>query len=171
MRSNDEIIQLLIQLKDQQNISISEIARRVGMAKSAVSRYFNKTREFPLNRAEDFANALGISPEYLLGLETDSNEDRLNKIFRKLDKPRQIEVIEFAEFKLKNQSPKVVSYYEKSETEDIHTLAAHRVDETATASSEDKMALHSKLDEMDRKFNDQQRRFREAEAKRGDSDE
>ncbi|MEO1780969.1 helix-turn-helix domain-containing protein [Enterococcus diestrammenae] len=166
MRSNDEIIQLLIQLKDQQNISISEIARRVGMAKSAVSRYFNKTREFPLNRAEDFARALGVTPEYLLGLENDSNEDKLNKIFRKLDGPKQNEVIEFAEFKLKAQESKVVSYPE------IHTIAAHRIDETVSTSPEDKARLHSKLDEMDRKFDEQQRRIKAAEdAKRGSSDE
>lgn len=142
MRSNDEIIELLIQLKDQQNISISEIARRVGMAKSAVSRYFNKTREFPLNRAEEFARALGVTPEYLLGLESDSNEDKLNKVFRKLDEPRQIEVIEFAEFKLKTQENKVVSYPE------IHTIAAHRVDEDHISSPEEIEELEDFLDDL-----------------------
>ncbi len=54
MRSNDEIINLLNQLREEKNLSISELARRVGMAKSALSRYFNKTREFPLNRVDDF---------------------------------------------------------------------------------------------------------------------
>lgn len=69
MRSNDEIIDLLNQLKEEKNLSVSKIARRVGMAKSAVSRYFNKTREFPLNRVDDFARALGVKPEYILGLD------------------------------------------------------------------------------------------------------
>lgn len=69
MRSNDEIIDLLNQLKEEKNLSISEIARRVGMAKSAVSRYFNRTREFPLNRVDDFAKAFGVKPEYILGLD------------------------------------------------------------------------------------------------------
>jgi len=49
-------------------MSLSELALKVGMAKSALSRYFNKTREFPLNRVDSFANALGVSAEYLLGL-------------------------------------------------------------------------------------------------------
>ncbi|QUM68139.1 helix-turn-helix domain-containing protein [Staphylococcus delphini] len=53
----------------EQNLSLSELARRVGVAKSAVSRYLNLTREFPLNRAQDFAKALSISTEYLLGFE------------------------------------------------------------------------------------------------------
>lgn len=69
MRSNDEIIDLLNQLRQEKNLSISELARRVGMAKSALSRYFNKTREFPLNRVDDFAKALDVKPEYILGLD------------------------------------------------------------------------------------------------------
>ncbi len=69
MRTNDEIMDILDELKDAQSLSISEIARRVDMAKSAVSRYFNRTREFPLNRAREFAKAFGIEPDYLLGMD------------------------------------------------------------------------------------------------------
>ena len=69
MRSNDEIMDLLDKLKDEKDLSISEIARRVGMAKSAVSRYFNRTREFPLNRVDEFAKAFNVKPEYILGLD------------------------------------------------------------------------------------------------------
>lgn len=69
MRSNEEIIELMNQLKNEKKISLSELARRVGMAKSAISRYFNFQREFPLNRANDFAKALGVEPDYLLGID------------------------------------------------------------------------------------------------------
>lgn len=69
MRTNDEIVNIIKSNLERQQMSISELARRVNMAKSAVSRYLNLTREFPLNRAEDFANALHISTEYLLGFE------------------------------------------------------------------------------------------------------
>lgn len=69
MRTNDEIMDILDELKDAQSLSISEIARRVDMAKSAVSRYFNRTREFPLNRVREFAKAFGIEPDYLLGMD------------------------------------------------------------------------------------------------------
>ena len=63
MRTNEEIVRILIDEKNKQNLSISELARRVDMAKSAISRYFNFSREFPLNRADDFARVLGISTE------------------------------------------------------------------------------------------------------------
>lgn len=67
MRSNSEIIDILISEKDKKGLSLSELARRTGVAKSAMSRYLNKTRQFPLNKAQEFANVLGISVEYLLG--------------------------------------------------------------------------------------------------------
>lgn len=69
MRTNDEIIAYLNKLKDEQNLSISEIARRVGMAKSTVSRYFNKTREFPMNDVDKFAKAFGVSSADILGMK------------------------------------------------------------------------------------------------------
>ncbi|EOB15795.1 Bacteriophage repressor [Streptococcus pneumoniae 801] len=50
MRSNSEIIDIIVLEKDKQDFSLSELARRVGLAKSAMSRYLNKTRQFPLNR-------------------------------------------------------------------------------------------------------------------------
>lgn len=82
MRSSEEIIDYLNQLREEQDVSISELARRVGMAKSGVSRYFNHTREFPINRAPAFAKALHIKTEDLLGLES------INQ-----DKPRMVPLI------------------------------------------------------------------------------
>ena len=79
MNSNDEIIDILIQACFENDISQNELARRVGMAKSAISRYFNKTREFPLNRAAQFAKALGLETEYLLGVNLPSEDTIENR--------------------------------------------------------------------------------------------
>ena len=79
MNSNDEIIDILIQACFENDISQNELARRVGMAKSAISRYFNRTREFPLNRAEQFAKALGLETEYLLGVSLPSEDTIENR--------------------------------------------------------------------------------------------
>ena len=68
MRNNDEIIKLVNQLMEQRNLSTSELARRLDIAKSSVSRYLNKTSQFPLNKVNDFANVLKVTPEYLLGV-------------------------------------------------------------------------------------------------------
>lgn len=77
MRTNEEIMDILDELKEKENLSISEIARRTNMAKSAVSRYFNRTREFPLNRVDDFAKALHVTSEYILGLDFEKPDNMI----------------------------------------------------------------------------------------------
>jgi len=69
MNTNSEVVALVKKLTTEQNMSMSELARRVGIAKSAISRYFNGTRELPLNKIEEFASALHTTPNYLLGME------------------------------------------------------------------------------------------------------
>ena len=83
MRTNDEIMNYLDELKSSKNLSISEIARRVGMAKSAVSRYFNRTREFPLNRVSQFAKAFNVSPDDILGINEKNKEVQDQKDLKK----------------------------------------------------------------------------------------
>lgn len=78
MRTNDEIIELIKELSAEKNISLSELARQTNMAKSGISRYFNKTRTFPLNRADAFAKALGVTPEFLLGVKPVKKEPDLS---------------------------------------------------------------------------------------------
>lgn len=116
MRTNEEIVNILKEEKDKQGLSISELARRVNMAKSAVSRYFNYTREFPLNRADDFARVLNITPEYLLGVNENKKDNSTTKqildvVFSKLDEPRQDKVVAYAKSELDDQN-KVVEISE-----------------------------------------------------------
>lgn len=87
MRDNHEIITIIKDEMNKQDLSISELARRVDMAKSAVSRYLNETREFSLNRSKDFAKALHISVEYLLGFdESEQKQSQQNTIAAHFDK-------------------------------------------------------------------------------------
>jgi len=69
MRTNDEIIKIVSDLKEEKGWSVNELARRLDIAKSSMSRYFNKTRGFPINKVCDFARVLGVTPEYLLGFD------------------------------------------------------------------------------------------------------
>lgn len=108
MRSNEEIIDLIDSIRKEKGLSLSELARRVGMAKSALSRYFNKTREFPLNKVEIFANVLDISSEYILGFDS-RNSTTLETIYNQLDQKRQQKVYSFAEQQL-NEQNKIVDY-------------------------------------------------------------
>ena len=44
MRSNNEIINLIQDRIDEKGMSMSELARQVGIAKPTMSRYFNRLR-------------------------------------------------------------------------------------------------------------------------------
>ena len=80
MNTNSEVVELVKKLTAEQNMSMSELARRVGIAKSAISRYFNGTRELPLNKIGDFASVLHTTPDYLLGMENEPQSPQGLKI-------------------------------------------------------------------------------------------
>lgn len=120
MRTNEEIISLIQEESKKKGMSMSELARRVGIAKSTMSRYFNKTREFPLNKADDFARIFNITPEFLLGIQKESKErPEILTIYNQLEEPRREKVLDFANAQLDEQeSSKVASIFEKVSNED-----------------------------------------------------
>ena len=120
MRTNEEIISLIQEEAKKKGMSMSELARRVGIAKSTMSRYFNKTREFPLNKADDFARIFNITPEFLLGIQKENKEKpEILTIYNQLEEPRQEKVLDFANAQLGEQeSSKVASIFEKVSNED-----------------------------------------------------
>lgn len=120
MRTNNEIINLIQDRIDEKGMSMSELARRVGIAKSTMSRYFNRTREFPLNKTDDFAKVLGMTPEYLLGIQKVNNiEPEILTIFNQLDEERQENVVDYATVLLNEQvSMKATTVLEKYRTDD-----------------------------------------------------
>lgn len=101
MRTNEEIIEIIKRRSEEKKLSMSELARRVGTAKSAMSRYFNLTREFPINRVNDFASVLDLTPEYILGFEA---ENDINYIYDQLSRDRKNRVYSYAEYQLHEQN-------------------------------------------------------------------
>lgn len=73
MRSSKEIINLIKKLRESKGWSLEELARRVGVAKSTLSRYESGQREFPINDLGQYADVLGTTVEYLLGIEKNSS--------------------------------------------------------------------------------------------------
>lgn len=69
MKTNDEVISYLDELRQKRKMSVSELARKVGMSKSAISMYLNGKRQFPLNHAHKFAKAVGTTTDDLLGID------------------------------------------------------------------------------------------------------
>lgn len=102
MRTNSEIVDIIIDLCNQRGWSLSEFARKLDLPKSSISRYFNKSRQLPINKINIFADTLGVSSEFLLGIKI-SNNDLLD-IYNKLDSKRQSKVYEFASRQLDEQN-------------------------------------------------------------------
>jgi len=102
MRTNSEIVDIIIDLCSQRGWSLSEFARKLDLPKSSISRYFNKSRQLPINKINLFADTLGVSSEYLLGIKI-SNNDLLD-IYNKLDSKRQSKVYDFASHQLNEQN-------------------------------------------------------------------
>ena len=102
MRPNSEIVDIIIDLCNQRGWSLSEFARKLDLPKSSISRYFNKSRQLPINKINLFADTLGVSSEYLLGIKI-SNNDLLD-IYNKLESKRQSKVYEFASHQLDEQN-------------------------------------------------------------------
>lgn len=113
MRNNDEIVAIIEGRMKELDLSLSELARRVGMAKSAISRYFNRTREFPLNRLTDFTEVLGLDPQHVLGFSENAS---IASIYNQLNKPNQTKVYNYADRLLHGQIKEDSTIYLVGET-------------------------------------------------------
>jgi len=82
MRSNDGIMNILIEARKRKGISINELASLTGVAKSSISRYENRSRQFPLDQIDTFSKALGLDPKEVLGFNDDSNISLVKSIIR-----------------------------------------------------------------------------------------
>lgn len=78
MRNNEEIISLIKSYLDNSSMSMSELASKSGVSKSTLSRYLSGSRVFPLNKADDFAKALGMTTEQFLNVKPSSQNDNQN---------------------------------------------------------------------------------------------
>lgn len=104
MRTNDEIMNILDSRKEELDLSISEIGRQMGIAKSAISRYFNRQRELPLNKIDQFAEVFKLDVEYLLGFTEEVEKcEELNEKYHRLDDDQKKKVHDFIDELLLNK--------------------------------------------------------------------
>ena len=114
MRTNSEIVDIIIDLCNQKGWSLSEFARKLDLPKSSISRYFNKSRQLPINKINLFSDVLGVSSEYLLGIQTiasdrNKTQNELLNVYNKLETKRQTKVYDFATEQLREQNNNVVN--------------------------------------------------------------
>lgn len=66
MRNSLEVAKYIENLLIERDIKPVDFAKKIGMDKSTISRYFNGSRKIPMDEIPKFAIALGIDPEELL---------------------------------------------------------------------------------------------------------
>lgn len=122
MRTNSEIVDIIIDLCNQKGWSLSEFARKLDLPKSSISRYFNKSRQLPINKINLFSDVLGVSSEYLLGIQTiasdrNKTQNELLDVYNKLETKRKTKVYNFATEQLQEQNNNVVNINDYIEEE------------------------------------------------------
>lgn len=94
-----EFKDILKQERLKRGYTQEELGKRVGLKKSAIHKYENGLVVNPgRSLIFKFAQALGVSPAYLLGIEDEpkDNEKELLASFRRLNKDGQTKVLEYA---------------------------------------------------------------------------
>lgn len=74
MRSNEEILNIIIQARKKIGMSVNELAETSGIAKSSLSRYENGKRILPLDVIETLCKILSLSPAFVLGFTNNQHE-------------------------------------------------------------------------------------------------
>ncbi|GFH43394.1 hypothetical protein Hs30E_19450 [Lactococcus hodotermopsidis] len=108
MNTNEQIISIIINRRKELGLSLSEVARRMNIPKSTLSRYENQQRQFPLDLIQTISEALDLSSSQLLGLTQLSKKNKATEktqiitetieIMEKLDKNSQANILNFAKF-------------------------------------------------------------------------
>lgn len=106
MNNNEKIIEIIKNRRTSLKLSLSEVARRMSIPKSTLSRYESLQRQFPLDQISNIAAVLDLSPEYILGISSGETSNsphtstyisKTVETMEKLDEPRQKVVLDTAQ--------------------------------------------------------------------------
>lgn len=114
MNNNEKIRDIIVARRNELGISLSEMARRLNIPKSTLSRYENLKHQYPLDEIQNFSSVLDLDPKYILGLNQISSIDEL---YNQLEPERQKIVYDTAKEQLYEQetvNKKVVPLVGKS---------------------------------------------------------
>lgn len=78
MSASENLINNLINQRELKNWSQAELARRVGMDSSYISKIESGTRKVSSNELDKFAEVFGVSTDYLLGRPEKADDDQVD---------------------------------------------------------------------------------------------
>lgn len=97
----------------QKNLTMEELAKKLGKAKSSISKWESGERSPKIYEIEEIAEFFGVEPNVMMfGFNnvksTSTTKQILDSVFSKLDEPRQDKVVAYAKSELDDQN-KVVN--------------------------------------------------------------
>jgi len=104
MRNSEQIGKYIKQIRQQRQMSVTDLAKKVDINKSTLSRYENGTRKIPMEDIADFANVLGVTTESILVEQKENNKNKssFETIAAHLDgdltEEEWQEILDYAEF-------------------------------------------------------------------------
>ena len=125
MRTNNEIVSAIKKILSEKGMSLRELGRQSGISRSALSNYFNNTRELPIKKINDIAAVLGTTSENLLGFQVDEDTGdnqlkRVTVLYKKLNPIRQNIIIDELENQLTSQQ--LTKYNEIQKLQDYYRV-------------------------------------------------
>ncbi|WP_270597443.1 helix-turn-helix domain-containing protein [Enterococcus asini] len=148
-----DISQNIKKFRKERGMTQKELADYLEVVPTTISAWELGRNKPLMDKVTIMANLFGVSTSDIVG--DTFTEENINHIFSQLDDTRQVKVLNFAKKELVEQNKKIISYPEENE---IHTFAAHRIDETQKATDEDRKRIHSILDDLDRKFDEKNKK-------------
>lgn len=149
-------------LRTKNNMEQIELAQKLGRKSSSSISEWESGRYTPkIGILNDIAEIFQISIYDLMNTDLSntsnaqmSDEENLIRFFSHLDEKRKKNVLSYTKKQLDEQNKIVELNHDKNDSNDIPTLAAHRVDDNHISSPEEIEDLHSFLDEVDKKYDE-----------------
>ena len=93
----------------QKNLTMEELAKKLGKAKSSISKWESGERSPKIYEIEEIAEFFGVEPNVMMfGFgkvkSTSTTKQILDSVFSKLDEPRQDKVVSYAKSELDEQN-------------------------------------------------------------------
>lgn len=103
MKSTKEIMNIIEEHRLLKRMSIQELGDLTKTSRASIYRYKDGSREFPINKAHLFAEALGITTSQLLGIN-EVEDKSLGSIINQLNEKNRNALSEYAQFLLNTQN-------------------------------------------------------------------
>ncbi len=124
MNNNEKIMSIIVNRRKELGLSLSEVARRLDIPKSTLSRYENLQRQFPLELVHNISKVIDLDSRKILGLDNSTDTttiiensivSEVIELMNKLDISSQENILNFARFEF-SQAEQVAKSKENQNT-------------------------------------------------------